>query len=423
MSLVDDLESRGLITNLTPEAKDALESQKLTGYIGFDPTASSLHVGSLVPALVLARMQRHGHKPIAVVGGGTGLIGDPSGKSQERQLLDKEQIAINLEGIRGQLARFLDFDCGDNAAEIVDNAEWLSTIALTDFLRDVGKNFSVNVMLARESVKRRLESEDGISFTEFSYQLLQAWDFQKLYESHGCTLQMGGSDQWGNIVAGIDLIRRNHAVAAHGIVFPLITTSSGTKFGKTEAGAIWLDPERTSDYRFYQFWLNTNDADVINYLNYFTFLEPEEIDAERAELEASPHERQAHRRLAKEVTALVRGEEAVERAERISELFFGGRISELSATEVLDAAAGAPSAEIEKTELEGEGIGIVDLLHRAGVAPSRKEARRLVTGGGIYLYDDRVTDAEARIGVDQSLDGELVLLRKGKKNHFVVRLV
>src|SRR5438045_1206947 len=302
-TVYDEFTWRGIVYDATEGLADLVAKERVTAYIGFDPTASSLHVGSLLPAMALARLQRFGHSPIAIVGGGTGMIGDPSGKSQERVLLSPEQIEIHLAGIREQLSRFLDFDSGANAARIVNNSDWLGTIDLLSFLRDAGKHFTVNYMLQKESVSRRLESEEGISFTEFSYLVLQAYDFLQLFERYGCTLQMGGSDQWGNITAGIDLIRKVRAAKAHGLVWPLMKTSSGGKFGKTEAGTVWLDPSRTSPFKFYQFWLNTDDRDVVHYLKYFTFLEQAPIAALEETRDSAPETRHAQRALAREVSA------------------------------------------------------------------------------------------------------------------------
>jgi tyrosyl-tRNA synthetase len=293
-----ELEWRGFVHTSTPGVGDHLASGPVTAYVGFDPTASSLHVGSLLPIMGLVHLQRCGHRPIAIAGGGTGMIGDPSGKSQERNLLSEDEIAVNLAGIRAQLGHFLDFGSKENSALIVNNADWLAPLRVMDFLRDVGKHFSVNEMLAKDSVKSRISKEQGISYTEFSYSILQSYDYLALFDRYGCTLQMGGSDQWGNIVSGIDLIRRTRARDVHGVVYPLITTTSGAKFGKTESGTVWLDAARTSPYRFYQFWLNTEDRDVVRYLKFFTLLEREEIDALASSLEREPGKRVAHRKLA-----------------------------------------------------------------------------------------------------------------------------
>ena len=344
-NVLDEFAWRGMLYEATEGLADVLVKDSVTCYIGFDPTASSLHVGSLLPIMALARMQRAGHSPLAIVGGGTGLIGDPSGKTAERQLQTREQVAENLLGIREQLSRFLDFDRATNAAQIVNNADWLATIDLMTFLRDVGKYFTVNYMLGKESVRRRLEAEDGISYTEFSYLLLQAYDFLVLNERYGCTLQLGGSDQWGNITAGCDLIRKLRGARAHGLVMPLVTTAAGVKFGKTEAGTVWLDARRTSPFRFYQFWLNTDDRDVPTYLKYFTFFTQDEVAALAQEMTRAPERREAQRVLARTVTALVHGDAAVQRAERASQLLFGEGISELSAQEVLEIFDDVPSTE------------------------------------------------------------------------------
>src|SRR6184192_1377008 len=316
MNIYDEFQWRGMLYEATPELREVLVKDKVTAYIGFDPSAPSLHVGSLLPVMGLARLQKFVHTPIAIAGGGTGLIGDPSGKTKERQLLTHEQVEANLEGLKKQLSRFLDFNATDNPARIVNNAEWLAPITMMEFLRDVGKYFTVNNLIGKEAIKRRLESEEGISFTEFSYPLLQAYDYLVLHDRYKCTLQMGGSDQWGNIIAGIDLIRRLRSAKAHGLVFPLVTTSSGVKFGKTEAGAVWLDAKLTSPYRFYQFWLNTDDRDVIVYLKFFTWLSNEDIDQLEQTVKSSPENREAQRKLAREVTAMLHGESELEKAVR-----------------------------------------------------------------------------------------------------------
>src|SRR6266545_2866797 len=384
-TLYDELAWRGMIYDATEGLADTLASERVTAYIAFDPTASSLHVGSLLTVMGLARLQRFGHTPIAIVGGGTGMIGDPSGKSQERVLLSAEQIDANIAGVRRQLERFLDFEPRDGAAgsaRIVNNADWLATVDLVSFLRDAGKHFTVNYMLQKESVNRRLETEEGISYTEFSYLVLQAYDFLQLFDRYGCTLQMGGSDQWGNITAGIDLIRKLRGKKAHGLVWPLMKTASGVKFGKTEAGTIWLDPARTSPFRFYQFWLNTDDRDVVPYLKYFTFLDRDTIDAVDATVREAPGKREAQRLLAREMTTLVHGAEQMARAERGSIVLFGGDITTLSADEVLAVFEDVPSAELPATALDGDGIGMVDLVARAQLAGSKSDARRLVQSGG-----------------------------------------
>jgi tyrosyl-tRNA synthetase len=421
MNLYDEFSWRGMVYDATDGLADVFANERLTAYIGFDPTASSLHVGSLLPVMALTRLQRFGHNPIAIVGGGTGMIGDPSGKSQERTLLSLDQINENLAGLRQQLARFLDFDSATNPARLVNNADWLATLDLLGFLRDTGKYFTVNYMLQKESVNRRLESEDGISYTEFSYLLLQARDFLELFDRFGCTLQMGGSDQWGNITAGIDLVRKLRAKKAHGLVMPLVTTASGVKFGKTEAGTIWLDSARTSPFKFYQFWLNTDDRDVIPYLKYFTFLDRDAVAALERATQAAADKREAQRVLAREVTALVHGPDHVARAEHASSLLFGEDIATLDVDEVLAVFDDVPSTELPADAL-GDGIGIVDLIARVQLAASKSDARRLVQSGGVYVNNRRVSDPQARVTRDQAIGGRLFLLRKGQKQNHLVRL-
>ncbi len=419
MDLYAELEWRDMVYDGTEGLRDALAAGPITAYIGFDPTAPSLHVGSLLPVMALARLQRAGHAPIGLVGGGTGLIGDPSGKTQERSLQSIAQVDANVAGIRAQLARFLDFDCAGNPARIVNNADWLVPMDLMAFLRDVGKHFTVNYLLAKESVKRRLESEDGISYTEFSYLLLQAYDFVVLHDRFGCTLQMGGSDQWGNITAGIDLMRKLRGAKGHGLVLPLVTTSAGVKFGKTEAGAVWLDAQMTSPFRFYQFWLNTDDRDVVRYLKFFTFLERAAIDALSAAAAEHPERREAQRALARLVTAIVHGDDQVQRAERATQVLFADDFSGASVEDVLTVFDDAPSTELA---LPAEGIGLVDLLAAVKLASSRSDATRLVKGGGIYVNQVRMTDERARIALVDAIGGELLVLRKGRKEHHIVKV-
>jgi tyrosyl-tRNA synthetase len=422
-NLFDELTWRGLVYDATDGLADVLATERVTAYIGFDPTASSLHIGNLLGLVTLSRLQRCGHSPIALAGGGTGMIGDPSGKAQERALLTLDQIAANVGGIQPQLAQFLDFDRAENPARVVNNADWLATFDLLGFLRDTGKYFTVNYMLQKESVNRRLESEDGISYTEFSYLLLQARDFLELFDHYGCTLQMGGSDQWGNITAGIELIRKVHAKKAHGLVTPLVTTSSGAKFGKTEAGAIWLDPQRTSPFKFYQFWLNTDDRDVVSYLKYFTFLERAVIDELDAVGRRAPETREGQRVLAREVTALVHGQDAVVRAAHASSVLFGEDIASLSVDEVLAVFEDVPSTELPAGEIGADGIGLVDLVARAQLAASKSEARRLVQSGGAYLNNRRLADPQTRVTQTQAIGGRLFVLRKGQREQHLVRLV
>ncbi len=419
MNVFEEFEWRGLIYDASEGLKEALAGQKITGYIGFDPTAPSLHVGSLLPIMGLVRLQQYGHTPVALVGGGTGMIGDPSGKTEERQLLSKEQIEYNLEGIRAQLSRFLDFDARTNKALLVNNADWLVPVSMVDFLRDVGKHFTVNYMLAKESVKRRYE--EGISFTEFSYMLLQAYDFLVLHDRYGCTLQMGGSDQWGNIVAGIELIRKLRGTRCYALVSPLVTTSAGIKFGKTEAGSVWLDANLTSPYRFYQFWYNTDDRDVVKYLKFFTMLNRQEIAALEALTASAPEKREAQKRLAEEVTLMVHGEYNLRKAIQASQVLFGGEIADLNASEVLDIFADVPSSDIPRASFAGDGMPLVDLVIACGFAPSKGAARRLIEAGGIYVNNRRVADVQATIDLSALIEGQYLVLRKGAREYHLVR--
>ncbi len=422
-NVYEEFRWRGMIEAATEGLAELLARESVTAYIGFDPTAPSLHVGSLLPVMALARLQRFGHSPIAVVGGGTGLIGDPSGKREERVLLSVEEVQRNVQSLARQLARFLDFDAKANPARLLDNAEWLAGLDLMGFLRDVGKHFTVNYLLAKEAVRRRLDSDEGISFTEFSYVLLQAYDFLVLYDRYGCTLQMGGSDQWGNITAGCELIRKVRGARVHGLVFPLLTTPSGAKFGKTEAGAVWLDPARTSPYRFYQFWLNTDDRDVAAYLRLFTFLSQAEIAELEAELARAPERREAQRTLAREVTRLVHGEAAVERAERASQVLFGRSLAGLSADDVLAVLDDVPATEVARDRFGATGLPLVELLAASGLASSKSEALRLIRSGAIVVNDQRVIDEKARLTLDQAIDGRIVVLRKGPRERHVVKIV
>jgi tyrosyl-tRNA synthetase len=419
VDLYDELAWREMIYDGTDGVRDALAAGSVTGYIGFDPTAASLHVGSLLPVMALARLQQAGHAPVAVVGGGTGLIGDPSGKTQERTLLTKEQVDANIAGIRAQLTRFLDFDRPGNSARIVNNADWLVPMDLMSFLRDVGKHFTVNYMLAKESVKRRLDSEDGISYTEFSYLLLQAYDVVMLFDRFKCTLQMGGSDQWGNITAGIELLRRLRGAKGHGLVLPLVTTSAGVKFGKTEAGTVWLDPALTSPFRFYQFWLNTDDRDAVRYLKFFTFLGREEIDALARAMAEHPERRDAQRALARDVTALVHGGDQVQRAERAAQVLFAENIADATVDDVLMVFEDAPSTELA---LPADGMALAEMLATVKLVTSKSEAMRLLKSGGVYVNNVRATDERARVTAADAIGGALFVLRKGRKDHHIVRI-
>jgi tyrosyl-tRNA synthetase len=422
VSILDELQWRGLVADCTDTAELTKKlSAPVTLYCGFDPTADSLHVGHLVPLLALRRFQNFGHHPIAVAGGATGSIGDPSGKSAERSLLTKEQIKANVESVRPQLAKLLDFDAKPNPAQLVDNADWTAGLSYLDFLRDIGKHFSVNQMVAKESVRSRMEDREvGISYTEFSYMLLQAFDFYVLCRDHGCELQIGGSDQWGNITAGIDLMRKKLGKQGYGLTLPLITKSDGTKFGKTEGGSIWLDPKKTSVYKFYQFWINAADADVIRYLKFFTFLSQEEIAAlEKAHAE-NPGARIAHKALAKASTDLIHGETATHEAIRASEILFGGELKGISESTFNDIVGEVPTKEIEKSKLDGAGIPLVELLVHAGLCPSKGQARKDVEGGGVNLNNVREQNFQHAVTANDLLFGKHILLRKGKKNYVVV---
>lgn len=421
---MEELGWRGLLHNSTRGAAEHLAESPRSLYIGFDPTAPSLHVGSLLVISTLVHAQRHGHTPIALVGGGTGLIGDPSGKSGERALLSKEEAQANGEAIGAQLARFLDFSPTlPNRALVLNNLDWLGGLDLISFLRDAGKYFSVNQMIARESVRRRIEaSESGISFTEFSYSLLQAYDFLELYRRHGCTVQLGGSDQWGNITAGTELIRRVERTPTFGVVSPLVTNAGGAKFGKTESGNVWLDAEVTSPYEFYQFWLNTADADAVRYLKAFTLLDPEEIASLEQELEQAPHRRNAQRALAQEVTRSVHGERGLAGAERASKALFGGDLRKLSSRELRWAFSETPSVELARATIV-EGVPIAQFAAICGAARSIGDARRGLAEGGLYLNNVRVTDERMLVTAEHIVGSNFIVARRGKKRYRLVRIV
>jgi tyrosyl-tRNA synthetase len=415
-----DLQKRGLIADATrPEELDAhLAAAPRTLYVGFDPTADSLHIGSLLPLLALRRAQLSGHRPIVLVGGGTGLIGDPAGKAGERALNPSEQVAGWADRLKRQVQPFLDFDRGPHAAVLVDNYTWLSKLELVPFLRDVGKHFSLGAMIARESVKTRMST--GISYTEFSYQVLQAYDFLELHQRHACTLQLGGSDQWGNITAGAELIRRIAGADAYGLTMPLVTKADGSKFGKTETGTIWLDPTKTSAYEMYQFWLNSADAEVVAYLRYFTFLAPEEIDALARLTTEAPEKREAQRVLAREVTRIVHGEAGLAEAEATTADFFHGDVARLSERQLGEALRGAPSSVLPAS---GSAVAVVDLLLASGLASSKRAARELISQGAIQLNGQPVRDpAKALVPATEALHGRYLVLRKGKKSYHVLTL-
>ena len=422
-NIIEELKWRGLLFDATEGLEELFANEKLTTYIGFDPTGDSLHVGSLVPIMGLARLQRFGHPVIAMAGGGTGMIGDPSGKTHERQLLTAEQVQANVDAIKNQLASFLDFDNKETPAKLLNNGDWLLSLSMMEFLRDVGKHFTVNYMIAKESVKSRIEREDGISYTEFSYMLLQGYDFLHLFDHHNCTVQAGGSDQWGNITTGMELVRRMRGKKTHGIVFPLITKADGTKFGKTESGTIWLDPKKTSPYRFYQFWLNSDDRDVIKYLKYFTWLQKTEIENLENSLQERPEQREAQKVLAEEMTKIVHGEEALNRALSASKVLFGGDIEGLSAEDIEDIFADVPSSEVAAADLQGEGLGYIDLVASTSLAKSKGEARRSIQGNGIAVNNIKSADIERKITLQDAVDGKFIVLRKGKKNYHLIKVI
>jgi tyrosyl-tRNA synthetase len=423
MSILQELGWRGLIADCTdaPELAKRADPGPLSLYCGFDPTADSLHVGNLVPLLGLRRFQLLGHHPIALAGGATGSIGDPSGKTQERQLLTKEVLDANIAKVKEQLRRLLDFDTRTNPAHLLDNATWTAPVGYLDFLRDFGKHFSVNQMVAKESVRARMEDrEAGISYTEFSYMLLQAFDFYVLCRDYNCELQIGGSDQWGNITAGIELTRKKLGRTVYGLTLPLITNADGTKFGKTEAGAVWLDPARTSVYKFYQFWIRIDDRDVVRYLKYFTFLNQDEIAALERQHEENPGGRAAHKALAKSVTELVHGPSATAEAMRASEILFGGDLAGISESTFGEIVGEVPTKEIEKSALDGSGKALVELLVQSGLSPSKGQARKDIEGGGVYVNNVRESSFQRTVSANDLLFGKHLLLRKGKRNYVVV---
>jgi len=420
--LFDDLRWRGLVYQVTDEELgDRLAAGPLAVYHGIDVTADSLHVGSMVGVVALQRLQQAGHRPLALLGGGTTLIGDPSGRRTERPLLERGQIEANAAGIRRQLERFVEFGPGPSGATLLNNAEWLSSTPLTDFLRDVGKHFSVNAMMAKESVRSRLDDvEQGISFTEFSYMLLQAYDFLHLFDTAGCRLQIGGSDQWGNITAGIDLIRRARGDAAYGFTWPLVTKADGTKFGKSLGANVWLDPRRTSPYEFFQFWMGSGDRDVGRYLRLLTLLDRARIEELEAEVASHPERRQAQRVLAAELTAVVHGREEAERARQVSEALFAGDLSGLDEAALVEVFAEAPSTPLSRDRLHGDGALLVDLLAESGLVVSRSAARQAMAQGGVSLNGRREQDLARRVGPADLLAGGYLVLRRGKRSYHLL---
>lgn len=419
MDILQDLSARGLVHQMTDEAglKQQLAEKQVTLYCGFDPTADSLHIGHLLPVTMLKRFQLAGHKPIALIGGGTGMIGDPSGRNTERSLNDTETVNHYATSLRNQLATILDFDEGANAAAARNNHDWLANLTFIDFLRDVGKHFTVNYMLAKDAVASRIE--EGISYTEFSYMLMQSYDFMKLFEEENCTLQIGGSDQWGNITAGMEFIRRTRdegiEADVFGLTVPLITKADGTKFGKTAGGAIWLDPEKTSPYEFYQFWFNTDDRDVMKFINYFTFLDRAEIDKIQAETENDPGARIAQKRLAEEITTMVHGEAALAQAIKISEALFSGDVKTLTKVEIEQGFKDVPTAKVENA-----AISLVDLLVQAKISPSKRQAREDIKNGAIYLNGDRNQDIDHLVTEADRLEETYTVVRRGRRKYFLV---
>ena len=427
MNFVEELKWRGMVHTMMPGTEELFEKGIVTAYLGIDPTADSLHIGHLCGVMMLRHFQRCGHKPIALLGGATGMIGDPSGKSQERNLLDENTLRHNQECIKKQLSKFLDFDSdAPNHAELVNNYDWMKQFSFLDFIREIGKHITVNYMMAKDSVKKRLSSESaqGMSFTEFTYQLVQGYDFLHLRKNYGCMLQMGGSDQWGNITTGGELIRRKEGLDAYGLTWPLMTKSDGKKFGKTESGNIWLDPERTSPYKFYQFWLNTTDEDAARYVKIFTILPPARIDALIAEHQEAPHLRKLQKTLAKEITCLIHGEEAYNLALEASQILFGNATSEtlrkIDENTFLSVFEGVPQYEIAAADLKA-GISIVDFLaDKTAIMSSKGEARRALKSNAIGINKEKVQGEETIIGESHLIDGKYILAQSGKKNYFLV---
>ena len=426
MNFIEELRWRGMIHDMMPGLDEQLAKEMTTGYIGYDPTSDSLHIGNLASIMMLVHFQKAGHKPVALVGGATGMVGDPSGKSEERKLLDEKVIRDNQHAIQKQLQKFLNFDCGMNSAEMVNNYDWIKNFSFLGFLRDVGKHITVNYMIAKDSVKKRMESGAGISFTEFSYQLVQGYDFCWLYEHKKCRLQMGGSDQWGNIVTGTELIRRKLGGEAYALTCPLITKSDGGKFGKTEEGNIWLDPKRTSPYKFYQFWLNTSDADAAEYIKKFTLLEKEAIEELIRQHAEAPHLRILQKALAKDITIRVHSEEDYQSALEASEILFSKGTNEtlkkLSEDTLLAVFEGVPQCLLAKDEL-ANGLNIIDFLaERTNIFPSKSEARRMLKEGGVQINKSKIDDSFL-VNQNNLLNGKYILVQKGKKNYFLVKAV
>jgi len=427
MTLIDELSWRGMVQDIMPGTKEQLEKESVTGYIGFDPTADSLHIGSLVPILLLVHLQKAGHKPVALVGGATGMIGDPSGKSEERNLLSDEILQHNIKGIKQQLEKYINFDESiSNAALLVNNYDWFKDISFIHFLRDVGKYITVNYMMAKDSVKKRIEGETGISYTEFAYQLMQGYDFYWLFQNKGVKLQMGGSDQWGNIITGTEIIRKKTGGEAFAFTCPLIKKADGGKFGKTEKGNVWLDPEKTSPFHFYQFWLNATDTDATQWIKIFTFLEKDEIESIVLLHNEDPGKRLLQKRMAEEITRFIHGQQELEKAIQTTEKLFSGNaaenIKDLSVEELLNSLEGVPVVDMDKSRIEA-GLDLVTLLNEAGIFASKGEARKMIVGGGVSLNKEKISDANLMIDNSFSLHSTYLLVQKGKKNYYLIRFI
>ncbi|MDH5160495.1 tyrosine--tRNA ligase [Heyndrickxia oleronia] len=418
MNLLEELQWRGIIYQQTDEdgISEVLDKEKISLYCGIDPTADSMHIGHLLPFLTLRRFQREGHRPIVLVGGATGLIGDPSGKKEERKLQTLETVEYNVKSIKQQLEQIFDFE-GENGAIMTNNYDWAGSMDLVTFLRDYGKYIGVNYMLAKDTIASRLDT--GISFTEFTYTILQAIDFYHLHKNHNCRMQIGGSDQWGNITTGLELIRKMNPEGekAFGLTIPLVTKADGTKFGKTESGAIWLDPEKTSPYEFYQFWINTADADVVKYLKYFTFLSRDEIEKLEKAVEEEPHLRHAQKALAEEMTRLIHGEDSLKQAIKITDALFSGEVKNLTAEEIKQGFKDVPSINFSNSE----EIGLVDLLVEAKISPSKRQAREDIQNGAVYINGDRNTDVQYVLGEQDRIEEQFTIIRRGKKKYFLIR--
>ncbi|MCU0442783.1 MAG: tyrosine--tRNA ligase [Bacteroidia bacterium] len=424
MNFVEEMRWRGMLQDMMPGTEEKLNAGMCSGYIGFDPTADSMHVGHLMQVMTLIHFQRAGHKPFALVGGATGMVGDPSGKSAERNLLDEETLNKNVTGLHNQLEKFLDFNCGANSAVMVNNYDWFKGFSFLNFIRDVGKHITVNYMMAKDSVKKRLEGESGMSFTEFTYQLVQGYDFYYLWKHHGISIQMGGSDQWGNIVTGTELIRRKDGGEAFALTTQLIKKSDGTKFGKTESGAVWLDPQKTSPYKFYQFWLNASDDDVKSWIRIFTLKTKAEIEALETEHNAAPHLRVLQKALATEITIRVHGETELNKAIEASAILFGAStadaLAQLDEATFLDVFDGVPQSHVTLHDLNA-GINLVDLLaDKTQIFPSRGEARKMITGGGVAVNKQKIDNPETLVNTDHLINGKYIIAQKGKKNYYLI---